>query len=432
MNSKTTRRSLLRGAAAMAAPAAFPQPPTELRKIRVAVIGVGGRGTVMLRGSLSTPAVEVAALCDILPEAANRGVDLVQTRLGTRPATYTEGPTDYKRLLQRDDVDAVFVTTPAVWHGPMAADSLRAGKWVFSEVPACHSLEEGWELVRAAEESGAGYFLAENYCFTRHNLMALNMVDQGVFGAVTFAECGYIHNTRDLQFNADGSLTWRGEENSDPKFRGNTYPTHSLGPASMALSINHGDRFTTCISMMTPARGFHEYASRRFGAQSGPARLKTWNGDNSLTLLRTESGAVVYLRFDNASPRPHRMGFYTLQGSKASFDDLAGIYIDYQSRNWEPFSDYYSRFDHPYWTRNAEAARTAGHSGGDYFTVQHFIRSIRERRMPGIDVYDAVTWSALTPLSARSIAENSTRQSFPDYTRGRWKTAKRFDWAAHG
>jgi hypothetical protein len=184
--------------------------------------------------------------------------------------------------------------------------------------------------------------------------------------------------------------------------------------------------------MMTPAHGFHEYAARRFGAATAPARINTWNGDNTLTMIRTESGAVVYLRFDNASPRPHRMGFYTLQGTKASFDDLAGIYIDYQSKTWEPCSEYYARFDHPYWLRNSDKARNASHSGGDYFTVQHFFRSIRDRRMPGIDVYDAVTWSALTPLSAMSIAQSSAPQPFPDYTRGKWKTRKRFDWAAHG
>src|SRR5204863_1068514 len=120
---------------------------------------------------------------------------------------------------------------------------------------------------------------------------------------------------------------------------------------------NRGDRFTHCVSMMTPARGFHEYAARRFGPESAPAKIATWNGDNTLTLLQTESGAVVYLRFDNASPRPHRMGFYTLQGTRASFDDLAGIYIDYQSKDWEPCSEYYARFDHPYWLRNSDKAR---------------------------------------------------------------------------
>lgn len=426
------RRRFLQAAAGAALAAPTTLHAASDRKVRIAIVGVGGRGTTVLRTSLAMDWVEVAALCDIRPEAANRGLDLVQTKLNTRPALYTAGPTDYKRMLKRDDFEAVFLTAPAVLHGPMAIDALRAGKWVFSEVPACHSVEEGWQLVRAAEESPAGYFLAENYCFSRNNLMILRMVEEGLFGTLTFGECGYIHNTRDLQFNADGSLTWRGEENSDASMIGNTYPTHSLGPMSQALGITRGDRFSTCVSMMTPAHGFHEYAARRFGPASAPAKINTWNGDNSLTLLRTESGAVVYLRFDNASPRPHRMGFYTLQGTKASADDERGLYLDWRSKGWESFDQHYAQFDHPYWLRNAEKAKSTGHSGGDFFTLQHFYRCVREKRMPGIDVYDAVTWSVLTPLSAASIRQNSAPQTVPDYTSGKWKTRPRFDWANLG
>jgi predicted dehydrogenase len=421
------RAFLMQAAGAFAARAAETQ-----RKVRIAVIGVGGRGTAVLRTSLAMRWAEVAALCDIKPEAANRGVDLVQTHGGAKPALYTAGPVDYRRMLERDDFEAVFITGPAVLHGPMAVDSLRANKWVFSEVPASHSIEEGWALVRAAESTNAGYFLAENYCFSRNNLMILRMVEEGAFGTPTFAECGYLHNTRDLQFNADGSLTWRGEENSDPALRGNTYPTHSIGPVAQALGINRGDRFTTCVSMMTPPNGFHLYAEKRFGAGSAPAKINTWNGDNSLTLIRTESGAVVYLRFDNQSPRPHRMGFYTLQGTKGSADDERGVYFDYQSKGWEPFDQHSAQYDHPYWVRNAEKAKGTGHSGGDYFTLQHFYRCVREKRQPGIDVYDAVTWSAFTPLSAASIRQGSAPQAVPDYTSGKWKTRKRFDWANYG
>src|SRR5690606_38673739 len=107
-----------------------PPPASSQPKVRIAVIGVGGRGLGVLKESLRIGGVEVAALCDILPEAANRGVDMVQTALGQKPAIFTDGPTDYKRLLQRDDVDAVFVMTPTVWHGAMAADAIRARKWV--------------------------------------------------------------------------------------------------------------------------------------------------------------------------------------------------------------------------------------------------------------------------------------------------------------
>ncbi len=416
-----TRRDFLAAATAATLQA-------QNRKIRIGVIGVGGRGMGVLRASIAMGAVEVAALCDIRPEAANQGVDYVQTHLGPRPATYTNGPTDYKRMLQRDDVDAVFVTTPTVWHGPMGIDSLRARKWVFTEVPACNTIEEGWELIRAAEESGTGYFMAENYCFMRHNMLVLNMVEKGLFGTLTFSECGYLHEARTLQFNADGTLTWRGELNSNPELIGNTYPTHSLGPVSMWLGLTRGDRMVRCNTMMSRSATFREYARKRFGPDSPAGRVTTWNGDTTNTLIQTENGVVIHLRFDIQSPRPHHMAFYTLQGTGASYDDEAGLFVDGRSKGWEPIAGYYAAHDHPFWLRHSEAAKTAGHGGGDYFTLQHFYRSIREKTMPGIDVYDAVTWSSLIPLSAKSIREKAAPQEIPDYTRGRWRERKRFDW----
>ena len=176
----------------------------------------------------------------------------MQTKLDYKPALFADGHDDYKHMLERDDIDAVFVTTPTVFHGPMGAASLRAKKWVFSEVPACNTIEEGWDLIHAAEESGKGYFMAENYCFTRHNLLVLNMVEKGLFKTFTFAECGYIHEARDLQFNPDGTLNWRGRLNSSTELIGNSYPTHSLGPVSMWLGITRGARMLRATTMMIP------------------------------------------------------------------------------------------------------------------------------------------------------------------------------------
>jgi len=423
MNTTWNRREFL-GTAAMVAGVQAAPP----KKVRIGVIGVGGRGTGFLKASLAMGGVEVAALCDILPEAASRGVDLVQTNLGAKPAVYTNGDRDYKRMLQRDDLEAVFIATPTWWHGEMAVEAARARKWIFSEVPAVNTIEEGWALVRAVEETGVGYFLAENYIFMRNNMMLLNMVEQGVFGTLTFAECGYLHEARDLQFTSDGKLTWRGELNSSPKLIGNTYPTHSLGPACSWLGIPRGDQMVRCTSYMTRAASFGEYARKRFPPDSPAAKVSTWNGDNCLTLIQTANNAVIYLRFDIASPRPHHLTFYTLQGTRASYDDEAGMFIDGKSKGWEPLADYYGQYDHPYWLRHNEAAKSAGHGGGDYFTLQHFYRCIREKTQPGIDVYDAVQWSSLIPLSARSIRENSATQSIPDFTKGKWRDRKRFDW----
>jgi hypothetical protein len=235
-----------------------------------------------------------------------------------------------------------------------------------------------------------------------------------------------------LQFNSDGTLTWRGDLNSSKDLIGNTYPTHSLGPVCQWMGIPRGDQMVGCTSYMTRSASFGEYARKRFGPNSQAARVKIWNGDNTLTLINTNThnGGVIYLRFDIASPRPHHMAFYTLQGTQASYDHEAGMFVDGKSKGREPTADYYTRYEHPYWVRHSEAAKAAGHGGGDYFTLQHFYRCIRDNVKPGIDVYHAVTWSSLIPLSAKSIRERSATQEIPDYTRGKCMDRKRFDWSA--
>ena len=400
-------------------------------KIRIAIIGVGGRGNIFLDASLKRGDIEVAALCDIVPDKAQKGAVRVREAGGREPALYTEGPENYRKLLQRDDVDAVFITTPTQLHGRMAVDSLRAHKWVFSEVPACYTIEECRGMVAAAESTDAGYFLAENYCFTRSNLLVLNMVEKGAFGELTLAECGYIHDCRDIMFNPDGSLTWRGELNCDPYYTGNSYPTHSLGPVSMWLGITRGDRFTRCVSMQTKAAARRAYAIAKFSKDSPQARIDSWRSDSVTSLIQTESGALVSVRVDSASARPHRMDMYTLQGTQASYDDQTGLSLA-KSPGWQPVDKFCEQYDHPLWTKYDKEAASAGHGGGDYFTLRHFYDCVRNRRKPGIDVYDAVTWSALFELSKRSLQENNATLDYPDFTNGKWQSRKRYDWAELG
>ena len=109
-----------------------------------------------------------------------------------------------------------------------------------------------------------------------------------------------------------------------------------------------------CTSYMTRSASFGEYARKTYAPDSPAAKVKTWNGDNCVTLIQTANGAVIYLRFDIASPRPHHLTFYTLQGTGASYDDEAGVYVDGKTKGWEPIEQYYSKYDHPYWLRTTK------------------------------------------------------------------------------
>jgi predicted dehydrogenase len=341
--------------------------------------------------------------------------------------------TDYERMLDNPDIDAVFIATPLRLHAGQAISALNRGKHVMSEVTATATLEECWALVEAVEKSGCVYMMAENYCYNRANMMVLHMAQQGVFGEITHAEGAYIHDCRTLMYNSDGSLTWRGRIHQE--WNCASYPTHSLGPVAQWLGINResGDSLDFLVSCASAPRSTHRHFRERFGADHPGANPEYWHhGDSQVTILSTKKGACIVLRVDWSSARPHNMTHYVLQGTTAAYlaprhgkeDPL--IWIEGRSSDsgkgnpqWEPLWTYAAEFEHPYWRDWRSRAEGAGHGGGDFFVLLDFLRAIKEGTRPAVDVYDAVTWSSIIPLSAQSIAGGSIPVAVPDFTRGK-------------
>ena len=396
------------------------------KPVRLGFIGVGGRGTYLLRLILNVPGVEILAICDINEAHLNRAQTVVQEARGSRPPGYSGGPTDYRRMLERDDLDAAVIATPMQLHAVMSVDALRAGKNALSEVAAACTLEECWALVEAVEETKKLYMLSENYCYYRPCMMILNMVEQGVFGDLTYAECGYVHDCRPIKFESDGALTWRGELARD--YIGNLYPTHSLGPVAQWMGINRHDRLVSLVSMATRQASIERYAAMHFPKNSPPAKVKFAVGDSTSTLIRTAKGAVIDLRYDTASARPHPSTTYnSLQGLKASYEsDGDRVWIEGVSNgyDWEPLGKYAEKYEHPKWKRWQEEAEKTEHGGADFFIVREFVEAVRAGGPSPIDVYDAVTWSSIMSLSAESIRGGGKPVEIPDFTRGKWKKAE--------
>jgi len=423
------RRDVLRMGAASGLAAALARPSLAEEKstpIRIGVIGVGARGTYLLQLALQA-GVEVPALCDIKPPHLNRAIDLVaKARDGKKPAGYSQGPKDYQRMLQRDDLDAVILGTPMQVHATMAIDAMRAGKHVLSEVAAAMTVDECWGLVRAAEETGKIYMLAENCCYFQPVMLITNMLAKGLFGELTYAECGYVHDCRSLMFEGDGTLTWRGEMLRD--YLGNLYPTHAIGPVAQWMDINRGDRMVSLVAAATGRSNLVDYVRRRFPKDHPAQQIQFRSTDSVTTLIRTAKGKLIDLRYDISSPRPVvSTTYYSLQGTRASYESrIDSIWIEGRSQGhaWEPTSKYANEFEHPMWSRFREQAAGTGHGGGDFFVVNEFLKTVRSGGPPPIDACDAAAWSVVIPLSGKSIAEGGTPQEIPDFTRGKWETRK--------
>ena len=142
--SKTTRGALALGAGmAVARPWARVLGAND--RIRLGVIGPGGRGRALMRATKAIPGIELAALCDVYDENLKRAQELA----GGTPQTFT----DYRRFLDSKDLDGVIIGTPDHWHAPMIIDSVGAGKDIYCEKPMTHKLDEGPKIIEAVGAS---------------------------------------------------------------------------------------------------------------------------------------------------------------------------------------------------------------------------------------------------------------------------------------
>lgn len=398
------RRLFLTTGAGLVAARAF-AAPRDAEPLRFGFIGVGARGTGLLQLTLGMEGIMVPAICDIDPHRLRVAQDLTEAAGQPRPAGYGATPHAYRQLLRRDDVDAVVIATPMQLHARMAVEAVLAGRHVLSEVAAAVTLDECWDLVHAVRETGRTYMLAENVCYYRQNLAIREMVTRGLFGPLTYAECGYVHDCRFLMYDPDGRLTWRGE--LARQCSGNWYPTHAIGPVAQWLGINVTDRLERLVSLSTQAVGVARYAREVLGLPP-EAIGESFAGDSNTCLIRTRNGAVIDLRFDVASLRPvTSTTYFALQGGNASYEDRSGLRIHVAGRSpaeqWEPIDLYLEEFAHPLWRRWHDVADASGHGGADFYAIQEFADCLREGRPAPIDVVDAATWSCIIPLSAESV-----------------------------
>jgi len=146
------RRDFLRRAtagAALAFPALRLGAAGSNQDIRLAVIGLGGKGRGHARMLLKFPGARLTALCDVDPQRLAE-----QVAAAKEAGVTVAGATDPRRILERADVDAVVIATPNHWHAVLTAWACRAGKDVYVEKPVSHSLGEGPRMLAAAERYG--------------------------------------------------------------------------------------------------------------------------------------------------------------------------------------------------------------------------------------------------------------------------------------
>jgi predicted dehydrogenase len=236
--------------------------PFEAReRVRLGIIGVGGRGTNLLEDLLAIEKVEVKAICDLVPEKVARAQQAVTKAGQPQPAGFSKGELDFKNLTELD-LDIVYIATPWNWHVPMAVAAMKNGKHAAVEVPACTTLQECWEIVDTSEATRKHCVILENCCYGSNEMMVLGMVRDGLFGEITHGEAAYLHDLRTILTSSEGEGQWR--RFPHVQRNGNLYPTHGLGPVAHYMDIHHGDRFDYMVSVSSSEASLSAYVKANF------------------------------------------------------------------------------------------------------------------------------------------------------------------------
>lgn len=163
-------------------------------RINVGMIGVGGMGFGHLRAMVERSeeyGCNVVAVCDVYQRRIDRAVERCKGH----------GYLDYRELLQRPDIDAVFVVTPDHWHSKISIDAMAAGKHVYCEKPMTLTIEQAFEVRDAVEKYGKVFQVGPNRTADDRFWKAQELIRSGKIGKVTWAQGGYNRNIRGCAFN---------------------------------------------------------------------------------------------------------------------------------------------------------------------------------------------------------------------------------------
>jgi predicted dehydrogenase len=402
----------------------------KLDKVRVAIIGVGARGSGHCAQLSGLEGVEMVGICDLY-EDLTRAAAKSATDHGHQPKLYYGDENLWKKMLEEVKADAVFVVTPWQLHSPMAIAAMKSGAHAFTEVPLGFTEKDLWDVINTSEETGRHCMMMENVNYGREELLYLNMARQGVIGELLHGEAAYIHDLREQMKDVErGTGSWRTYHWAQRN--GNLYPTHGLGPVAQYMSIGRTeDTFRRLTSFSSPSKGHQLYAKENFPADMKWNKMDFVGGDMSTAIIKTALGRTIMIQWDETSPRPYtRHNLITgTKGTLAGFPNRMAIEgVTKSHHDWTSDAEFEAlatKYEHPLFKRMGDVAqKMGGHGGMDFLMLFRIIECLRTGAPLDQNVYESALWSVVSPLTEKSVKEDGMPQDFPDFTRGNWKTTK--------
>ena len=389
-----------------------------MRKIKLGIVGLG-------RGSCAGEQIrrrcrflEITAICDknenvLRTRTASFGAaDAGQKLSDERTFSMFEGGTylSYDEMLQKGDIEAVYIATPIPAHAEMVIKALNAGKHVISEVVCAVTLEDCRRIQSAIKQTGRKYMLAEQYCYIRPWTIAFHMAQAGLFGEIYYAEGNYL-----MDFTNRSGYPYIGgwRQNIYHMHRGHVYITHSLGPL---------------------AKLFHEdlKSVSSMGSGSFPRHWGLRADNVTVLSIKTESGKLIHLKQDFLSPRPHDFLYYAFQGTKGAFEGTHSYHGAFEksiqpmdqkvylqgsgtSGKWRDLEEFADEFLPDYWKDVPAEFFDNGYDGGTVHMFDEFALSILNDTPVPISPEEALNWTAAGICSEQSSDQNGMPVEIPTF-----------------
>lgn len=280
-------------------------------KLQIGFVGCGGIANqkhlpaLLKLGSLC----EMVAFCDIIEERAKNAAQ----KFGIANAkTYT----DYKELLNDDNIDVIHVLTPNVTHSQITIDAFDSGKHVMCEKPMSHSAAEAKKMIDAAKRSGKKFTIAYQNRF-RPEVQALNKAcREGALGDIYFAKAHAVRRR--------AVPTWGVFQNKDLQGGG---PLIDIGTHALDLTLWMMDNY---MPKNVTGSVFFKMADKCDGNLWGPWDSKTFKvEDSAFGFVNMSNGATIFLEASWVlNTTAVREASTTLCGTEAGAEIISGIGVE--------------------------------------------------------------------------------------------------------
>lgn len=338
-------------------------------ELRIGVIGVGGRGGLAAYAHRPKEGVRIVA-----------GADISERALAEFVSRYGRGvftTKDYRELLARADVDAVFITSPDFLHEEQAVAALRAGKAVYLEKPMAITTAGCDRILEAARASGAKLYLGHNMRHMAFVRKMKELIDRGAIGEVKAGWCRHF-----ISYGGDAYFKdWHAERAKSTGLL--------LQKGAHDIDVLHWlcGGYSSRVCAMGGLTLYDRISDRHAPSERGDAtfRLENWPPlsqkglnpvinveDLSMMLMKLDNG--VYCSYEQCHYTPDAWRNYTIIGTEGRIENFGDAPGDCILRLWNKRTYYKAEGDENY----PIPAEEGSHGGADARIVEEFIRFVRE------------------------------------------------------